>query len=235
MDNISINYTAIYATQNSRRDAYLDLLGTSLRFINQAYCVKDFPTYKKCIENFNSTSLKLIEKFAEEDLIDCVKIIMCFENFLKGLLIKKGYIVHEIDLKGFNGKFRQLGNINSSPVKISDYTKIEDYVEEPESNFNVLRGLKLKTLQINAILKNPAYQRIIDLPIDVTNAVKNYNERRNILHLKLLKGTYFHSNKLKDLETIIRFVNNKLIKSFNYYMLTGDYTNKKLLKNINVA
>lgn len=207
----------IYKNQKWRELSFVGLLGTSIRYFKKAYVitnislfVKQWNELKKGIE-----PLSIDFNFSEENLIDKIKIVLCFENYLKGIMVKKGYLIHFIDSKIAQKKFKSIGNISERPIRLSEYKRIENLVTDEKSDLKTLRGLKEQTIGLNTLLNNQSYINIHKTPQHIIDIVKKMNLERNFLHLRITDGSTCSDEYISNLVILIRFVNLKMVKEYN--------------------
>ena len=86
-----------YLNKQKRNEAYLKSIAFAVRYIKQTYVFNNFLQFSYKLKNlsnliqnerYNDVSL---DKFVKRHLLDHILIILSFENYLKGVLIKKGY------------------------------------------------------------------------------------------------------------------------------------------------
>ncbi len=220
-----------YLNKFHRDHAYYDLLNIAIHHFKEAYCIKNFVRLRKI--PFHDT--KKLEKnyassgdFAKEAIIDNVKITTCFENYLKGLLIYKGYIIHKIDRKIKNKKFAALSNDpRERPIRISQLKKIENYRKNPNTGNLKLFGLKESTIGFNGILNSNDYKKLHKLPTNIMKILNDIKERRNTIHFQPVN--LFRSSDIDQYKPLIEFVNKKVIKKHNFFV--KKYRDKKYYRN----
>lgn len=190
-----------------------NLFKVSIKLFKDSYNIRNFEKLETKLKKL--TIRTNLWNFVKEDFIDQIKIVTCFENYMKGILILKGYLVHDINRKMDNEKFNVLGNIRKKPIKISNIKKIEccDLDGEEIKNY-YLSGIEKKTIPMSTLL-NKKYQRVIKLPKKVYNIIFTLNEQRNHLHFQVKNGVNYNEQVVKDLRVLIEFVNGKIIKKHN--------------------
>lgn len=197
------------------------LLSTGIKYLKDSYIItnilnlenefirgKESPT--------NNHYFPDIHDYTTNNLLDAIKVIICFENFLKGKIISKGYLVHAIDARICNKKFKTLGNINKHPIKVADYKRIEGYVKNPDSGSLSLRGLKHFTVQFSAIMNTKDYLDIVNIPKRIHSILMSINTTRNRLHLNSSEFVIYTQETIKDIKYLIEFANKHIIEKYNY-------------------
>lgn len=221
--------SSLYKNKFCRDWSFKRLAGNSITYFKKAYLIQNLSKAENHFDNvfeLLSNGAKRIPRedpiFFEESLMDSIKIIICFENYMKAVLIRKGYLVHEIKLKDYGRKFKPLGNINRTPIKFTDYKKIERFYYDAGAECYVLRGLKSSTISFNTLLNNSDYQDIIKLPLNIVRLLNSFNQYRNSLHLKSGDSSVYSKSYFAEIKGLIRFVNKKMIAPYNDITLKQD-------------
>ena len=213
--------SAMYINAGWRRSTYWQLLGSGVHYFKRAARVEHFVELKnKVARQFTrrpdgQPNWQDFRRFTSETLIDAIKISLAFENYQKGRLIQKGYLVHHVDTKVGEKKFKPLGDINKAPVKVSALKAIEGYKKDRTTGHFGLRGIKDTTVGFRAIMTKPEYRELIPLPRRVHDLVMWFHGRRNRLHLLAGEGAMYNQALLDDLATLISYVNKHMIKRHN--------------------
>lgn len=210
----------IYKNHKSREWHYMALIGIGVKYLKKAYVISNFSQYK---EQWNRTKgamqrgepgLDIMDmNFFEEHLLDHIKILICFENFLKGLLIRKGYVVHVLNRKA-HSKFGVLTHNFTRPLKVGEYKSIERSYYDSISNNKTLRALKDQTLPLGTLLSKQ-YLNLYKIPNDIINVINDFRKERNKLHFRLFDISGVGDKYVENLEKLISFVNNKLVRDYN--------------------
>lgn len=206
----------IYKNKKWREHSFAGLLGNSIKYFQKAFVISNISILEKqWNESITIKPLSIDQKFFEKNLIDKFKIILCFENYLKGVLIKKGFLVHHIDTKIAHKKFKPLGDISKVPIRVNDYKKIENLVVDELSGNKTCSGLLNRTISLNVLLNNQSYIDIHKAPQQIIEIIKKFNSERNSLHLKTIDSAHYNNEYISNLKSLIDFVNSKMVKEFN--------------------
>lgn len=141
---------------------------------------------------------KSLAPFMWDWLIDEIRICLFFENFMKGELLLKGYVIHQFK-DSSNDKSSRIGQLIKRQQK-QPISKSQLLAEEVKSH--ELHG---KTITMELMLR-PSYQELIRLPSDVLRVVKRMNENRNKLHFASEAGGELGESLLGDLKLLDAFV-----------------------------
>lgn len=116
---------------------------------------------------------------AFEEIIDTVKISICFENYMKGVLLSKGFVVNELNKDTLEVETLSRAQ-RKRPVHIDEVLQSVQW-EKSGDPFYTLKGLKRNTLNFSTMLSEN-YQKEIGLPPDILKIIAAYNDKRNNLH-----------------------------------------------------
>lgn len=148
-------------------------------------------------------------------LNDAIKITICIENFLKGFLLGRDYLVHEIDnniLPELHKKQKQ------EPIEFSEFFKESKLIVDPKLSEEIPNkkyyGLTNKTIGIKT-LTNKGYSKFFNLTDEFINNCKTYFEYRNWLHFYFMEELIVNVKDYEQFEDLIRFVNNNIVRIFN--------------------
>jgi hypothetical protein len=240
---IYTHISSLYINKFYRDVSFTSLVNNSIKYFKKAYLIQNLSkaeNYFNLVFTLLKNGAKKIPqedpRFSEESLMDAIKIIICFENYMKAVLIRKGYLVHVINSKDFEKKFKPLGNINNKPIKFTDYKKIENFYYDINASHYILRGLKNNTVLFNTLLNNSDYKDIIKLPAQIIRLLNSFNLYRNSLHLKS-RDFNLHSNKyFAEIKYLIKFVNKKMIVPYNKIIIKHDpkYGNRSIHDEIKI-
>ena len=103
----------LYSTQKEQQSAAASLIIFGAEVFNKAKLVRDIEQLKAIRIQLDRNDINAlpappqeIMEFSFDYLIDCVKILIFFENYMKAELIAKGYCVHVINKD--HSKFKDL-------------------------------------------------------------------------------------------------------------------------------
>jgi len=215
--------TFAYFHKNNQKIAAINLWTNGFKVFHGATIVKGFDIYEKIpFTETNPPDLKAIMPFINDSLMDDTRIITCFENFMKGVLIINDYVVHKLTNKNKALKYEQ----QKRPLKIA-----EVFNQTSFSNFDKTRPdmweTSFQTLNFSWMLK-PKYQAIINLPNDVLSIIADINDERNKLHFISVGVFQFGKSTIEKYSKIIEFANVTIKKC----ILDLDSSMKAMLEKI---
>lgn len=182
-----------YIYECNREQVTTNLWSFAYIIIKNANWIKNIDPLKTLDLSQNATedSLKrLAVEYAFDHYIDSVRIITCFENYMKGQLVINKFLVHElVSNHVLNDKQRK------RPISISEIAA------------DLETALTKNTIQFSTLLKG-TYQEIIDLPLELLNILRSINLSRNKVHFANRIEFEIGKKVLDDFDKIINFVDS---------------------------
>ena len=207
-----MNFQSCYFHPQNAKGEAMNLLRFGVSQFIETYLYKNQKKLKCLCDNISVSppDTEKIKGFAFNRLIDCIKIHICFENFIKGVFLANGFIVHEIDKNIFPELYKKQ---KKEPIMLNEILEISEWKE------NQIKGISKRTLGTN-ILTKKKYTDTIEVNKEIINTITPYLQYRNNLHyyseiiFPLSKSSY------EDLQKTVAFVNNHIIRIHN--MLIDD-------------
>ncbi len=195
-----------YKEQHSTA-ASLKIFGAEI--FKESKIIQDLDTLKSLNHEINTLKSHpkdtSIADFFFEYLVDCVRILIFFENYMKAELIVKGFCVHVIN-KEHTG-FKELAKTQYlRPIQLKEIANIENYyIDIPNKiiNHNALKGT---TIGINVLLNSEDYLMNYAFDKDILVFIRGLNRYRNRLHLYNEVDFYISSEFISMLEICNQFV-----------------------------
>jgi len=174
----------------------------------QAKIIREIHTLQNIKNGLDDSSLipatSGFEMFIFEYLVDCIRILVFFENYMKAELIVNGFCVHNIDY-GIP-EFKSLGNFqNNRPVKLKEVHDIEPFQIDEEKKTIFHRAVKFTTLQFNTITKN-SYAKYYKFDDSVLEIIIKLAEYRNRLHFNHTLDFQLTQKLIDDFKKLNAFV-----------------------------
>jgi len=135
------------------------------------------------LKTLDPTDKSKILPFIHESIIDQTRIIICFENFMKGQLILNEFLVHQLSDR--HPKLKQLQK--KRPINIDEVINEKTFKNlstKPKSKFDWTEY----TLRISTLFSQK-YQEILNLPPGILSFLEEINSKRNKLHFFDSHGT----------------------------------------------
>lgn len=127
----------------------------------------------------------------ESPLLDAVRIVICFENYFKAMLLLENYVIHRMDLNVCREKFPQFVTEKrkqllqkSTPVPLQDIKQAENH----DKTWSVKPFLSLtpQTIEISTLLGQPKYRAVYsrgkEIDSKLFSMLQTINRTRNSLH-----------------------------------------------------
>ena len=201
-DNLNENRIHIdtYYNRTNGKVIATNLWSNGVRIFKNATCIKNFNQLKEIPYTSKiPPNIDLVMPFLEDNIMDKVRIITCFENFMKGLLILNNCIVHRI-----SDKHKPLSNKQKkTPIKILEVFTIHSFARS--ENPVIQSDTNENTINFSWMI-SPEYQNIIQLPKDILDIITEINKERNRLHFISQDKFYHGKTIIANLEILINFV-----------------------------
>jgi len=184
-----------YYNQVNQKVAALNLWGNGIQIFGNAKCVKEFNTLKEKSGLLlkDPSQVAAVAQFVFESIIDFTRIIICFENFIKGSLLINGVIVHILGDKALKAKQ------SKEPIFSSEVFTPSSFINLTQKNrFEIIN----KTLSFSQITSNP-YNEVVKIPKEIIEILSFFNELRNRLHF--INNLQYSSDIISKIESLISF------------------------------
>lgn len=177
----------IYANNRQQYAAAAALVVFGAEVFYKAKLVHDLDLLNKIREELDRHDLgqtappKDINEFAFEYLIDCVRILVFFENYMKAELITKNFCIHTIkkDYPTFTVIAKEQFK---RPVDLKEIADLEPFVISEVEQKITHTAIKETTIGMNILLGSKAYRQHYQLSEKIITYIKEINLYRNKLH-----------------------------------------------------
>lgn len=168
-----------------------------------------------------SSQRKLLKEFTSEAVIDSFRIVMCFELYMKSILLKKGYLVHKIK-KSTNVKLEALREKQrDNPVSIKDFMLLDKIQYDSVAKHNIFPAIeKQNTLGVGKLLNTKLYKEAIGLSNEIHGLVKAHVKKRNSHHFLPDNSASYSNGAVNELKTLAKFVDDVMVKSYNAWCVS---------------
>lgn len=131
------------------------------------------------------------------------KIACGFELHLKARLLARDFIVHEVD--GRQPDYKSLAKEQETrPISKGELFAVRSYCFNGQQNY--LPGLKDASLQYSKLTDKPEYRKVLNLPDNHLDIIKDYRNLRNQIHFP---GDVIETPNLKRYPgSIVEFINS---------------------------
>ena len=119
-------------------------------------------------QNYNEIFL-----FTLESLSDATKIVGCFDNYMKAILLSEGFLVNLIEGEGYEALAEAQ---QSRPVHLSEMRAIQDFEGDDASGYR-LAGIISATLDFETLLELQ-YQELLQIPFNIVSALRGLYQKK---------------------------------------------------------
>jgi len=184
MKNEEQNYALAYFSPVTRYKFATSLIHFGISQFRRAKVISNYKKLCNLIENQNPSKgdLRTLMEIVNDQLVDFVRIIICYENYLKAFLIANEYVVHELKQTGpYADLFKDQ---RDRPISIFDLIQIDAFKLDREKDLFKHEGLTFKTLTISKLLSKK-YQEVIQMQPKVFESLNKIKRYRNNVHFFL--------------------------------------------------
>jgi hypothetical protein len=155
---------------------------------------------------------KIILTIAFDKIIDYTRIVLCFENYYKTMLLVDGYIVHVIKK---TQSFKHLSEKQkNTPVTLQELKEIEQFSYDRQSDTFTHPGISIRTLQISQLVSKE-YQQMIQTPSHILDSIKSVIRYRNNIHFLLNEEGKLDFAYFRTLANLTKYVDENMVINHN--------------------
>ena len=165
--------------------------------------------YAKEGKRLSQEIIEQMSEFVLDTIPDWVRITICFENYMKAILLKNGFLIHKIDKNGIG--LKTLANSqNRRPVRLSKFREVRNFSMDINTKQWIVEGLKPQTLDFSLLLRKK-FQDEIQLPEKILKQVSEINSKRNNLHFYHEATNSYSQHFIEDLKQLDKFVKEDMM------------------------
>jgi hypothetical protein len=153
-------------------------------------------------KNANAVKARL-EDVLLDSLVDNIRISVCFENYFKAKLLLNDIVIHSID--HVKDKILAKGQ-RARPIEVKEIISKRTVAEVPILN-NLLRD---QTINYSTILDMPGYVKLLNMPPDTLEFLRQKNMQRNKLHLHISEVFMFGDKIIQQYQELITIVDRDI-------------------------
>ena len=127
----------------------------------------------------------------ESPFLDAVRIVICFENYFKAILLLEDYVIHRMDLNVCREKFPQFVTgkqkqllQRSTPIMLQDIKQAENH--DKAWSVKPIQSLTPQTIEISTLLGQPKFRAVYSKGEEIDDKLfpllQELNRTRNSLH-----------------------------------------------------
>ena len=239
IDPIEVNHQIFYLHPMNAMGASMNLLTFGHSQFARMTLVKEIDLVKKFCEEFSPTeppSINEIAPLAIDQLMNSIRLTICFENLMKAILLLDGYMIYKLSKDHFPVLYKEQFK---RPITIFEILERKNWEENKSLNLNPpqfnlqIKGVTKLTMGMRE-LTSKNYLKVYNINDEILRICKPYFAYRNNLHLYMQEKFSLGRNTYKDITQLIDFVNNHLTrihddiidktnKGSSYYLPKIDY------------
>jgi hypothetical protein len=171
---------------------------------------------KQDLDNKRNPPNDLYHDFIFEYLIDSIRFLIFFENYMKAELILNNFCVHII--KRNHPGFKYLAKEQSSrPIKLEEINKIENFVIDPINKIIHHPAITAKTIGIRELIATEQYYSNYAFDLEILEIIIKFNLYRNQLHfnasIEYQLSEEYISSLIKMNDFVDQIVKNRIINN----------------------
>jgi hypothetical protein len=200
-----------YAEQNAKATA-LNLLSLGHQYFARSVHIDRLDELESIINDPNFNEIACIKEklkpFLFDNLLDAIKISICFENYMKAKLLLNGFVIHKLSKRpNYNQLRKQQEN---HPISLLEIKAIESWKKVEGQEYFYLPGLTKQTINFTTMLEKKDYWKYIAFPSDVAKIVSEINRQRNTLHFLTGERGFYGPSKIDQLKKLREFARIEL-------------------------
>lgn len=239
MDPLKANHQILYLHPMNALGASMNLLSFGYTQFLRISLVKEIETLKELCNEFNPKIPPDIEKlslFGIDQLMNSIRLTICFENLMKSLLLLNGYMIFKLSKIEFPDLYKEQFE---RPITIFEILEKKNWQPNPKLNLNPeqfnlqIKGILKFTIGMKELLSKN-YLNIYKIDSKVIDICKPYFKYRNNLHLYMEEELSLSEDTYENITELIDFVNNHIVRIHNeiidklnkgeqYYLKKIDY------------
>ena len=214
-----------YADEFHQTYVAISTLSFAYKHFKQVSLIKNFHKLKSLVCNMQTDENYLLIQenhefshfLAGEKLYDSIKLSICFENYIKAALLSQGFVIHTIDRKVNNKKYKNLyERQQSEPISISELKTLEPFSTDDINKKYVIEALKNYTLGLSSILDEHEYMKYLpEIDGNLKQFILSYYQTRNTLHFAGSPLFLLSPDLINMLGKLIHFINKNIVHKHN--------------------
>jgi hypothetical protein len=209
-----------YMHIKNRQGLARGLLTFGMTNFSNCFVVKNIGTIQDVIMKNRKLKYEEALPFVMNKLVDSIRIISCFENYMKAHLLINDFVIHSIIVdknhKDVN-RYRALKKQQDiRPVKFSELLALSLWIKSDIHLMeSTLPGISKYTLSFSKLLSD-RYQEEIKLPKEVLRILVDINENRNDVHLYYGGRVDLDGKTYGDLKQLSYFIDNTMKPMYKF-------------------
>jgi hypothetical protein len=201
----------LYSSNAQQRHTSGSLIGFGAQVGIRAKVIQDLDTLREYNDSLQSQQpydqIAIARDFGLDYLVDCVRILIFFENYMKAELIIRDFCVHLIDRSRANRPaITALAKQQAKrPITLGEVIAVSPFLMYEPANWCTNIILKETTIGLGVLLL-PAYRQYYLFDDHIWNTVKQLNILRNKLHFNTGAEFQLSTSFIQQIESINQFI-----------------------------
>ncbi len=207
----------IYSDKTEQLKTSVSLIAFGAEIFKRAKVIKDIDQLKKIRQDINKNTIHPkdtdITEYIFDFLVDCIRFLIFFENYMKAELILKDYCVHVID-KNRHGFATLAKEQRERPIKLKEINDIEKFTVDRKNKVINHDAIKDKTIGMTELLGTEKYRIEYGLDLKIIELIKEFNKFRNKLHFNDTLEFQIDDTFFSKLDMLNQFVDKVMKDKF---------------------
>jgi len=200
---------ACYTTLQSSQWVAFTMLISVHRIISAATILHNVERIRKSLGNIDKFCK--ISRGMDLAVLDAMRICTSFENYMKAVLIEKGFVIHQIDKRALDSRYRHLAKEQKTrPIKSSEIKEAEGLKYKRGNGYD-FKSLKTHTLSMSFLLSKEKYVAAHKLNPYLIGMLTKINKHRNTLHCLIGDSSMYSEAILDEYAYMKNFVNTHIV------------------------
>jgi len=209
----------IYADATRQTKAAGSLITFGIEQVKRAKIVNKLADLEYCNSLLQNklpyNQMALLQEFIWDYLIDCVRIMVFFEGYMKAELIINNFCIHNLNKEGDFSQLSTLANQQRKrPITLDEIKAVIPFTTTRQPDTIEHGGIKETTLGVSTLLA-PQYRKYYQFNDILADDIKYFNEFRNKLHYnseaEFQLSTIF-IDRIKRVDAFVNATSTRLIK-----------------------
>lgn len=209
-----LNPQIIYHNQTNAVACSLNMIEFGMEHLNSTFIFSNIDKIKNFTPDKVDESHDFLLKLANHNLIDKIKIAICFENIFKAILISHLNVVHKIDPNIHRELARKQNNTpieHEEMLQAANGWTIDNRINNIDGINKVIHGLTGQTINYSTLLQKENYSSLFNLGEELRLDLINMNLERNNLHLHNSLSCSLSSESYNNLMRIKSYMDNTIL------------------------
>lgn len=206
----------IYANSEEQNRAASSMIVFGAQVFHKAKIIKNIELLEEILAELDNSDKNAISplnkeiiEFGFEYLVDCIRILIFFENYMKAELIIQNFCVHTINKELEKFKFLSKEQFKR-PINLTELADIEAFKVFKDQKLISHNAVNHTTLGFKVLTGSPNYLKCYQLNNSIINYVRELNGVRNNLHFNDRIEFALSHSFIEKMKTIIEFVNKTI-------------------------